>query len=126
MPKTIGQNLREKFNILRQSEDELRKNIITEINELVSQKLSERNLKSYYGVALPDGPTRVSPWDDQVNETVIAVVKGNAVIDENSNASLVKFEDISTETLVDTYNAIEDEVDNGTFEFENWSELIPQ
>lgn len=135
MPKQIGTRLSKAFEEFKKQELELREDIIREINSLVEEAVIKNGAlvrTQKHGIVIVDGPSRVSSWSDEVSEVVIGVAKNHVIIDENGEQSAIPFSkdivdevaNISTETLVDVYNALEIEVDNGTEEVEDYSDLI--
>lgn len=135
MPEQIRLRLTKAFEDLKKQELELREDVIREINSLVEDAVIKNGtLKrtKKHGIAIVDGPSRVSSWNDEVSEVVVGVAFGHVIIDEAGEQSAVPFSvnvvdevaNLSTETLIDVYNALETEVDNQTEEVEDYSDLI--
>ena len=118
--KNQGQLLREEFNELQTKDKELRLSIGMNIATLVISNGGSLNK----AIAIDDGPTRVSSWDDEVDEVVVGVTATHVIIDEAGSVSSVKFADISTETLVDTLCALEVQINDNQIVIEDYSNEI--
>jgi hypothetical protein len=118
--KNQGQVFREEFKTLQIKEKELRLLICMEIAMLVIAKGGDLNK----AVAISDGPSRTSSWNDEVDEVVVGVTATHIIIDEAGNTSAVPFKDVSTETLVDTFCALETEINDGDIQIEDYSDEI--
>jgi uncharacterized protein (UPF0218 family) len=118
--KTNGQLLREEFNELQIKDKELRLTIGMNIATLVISNGGSLNK----AIAIDDGPTRISSWDDEIDEVVVGVTATHIIIDEAGNESAVKFGDISTETLVDTLCALEVQINDNQIVIEDYSDEV--
>jgi hypothetical protein len=116
MKKSKGQDLRNKFLKLQNDEKKLCESIGDNIRSLVV-KYGGSIRK---GIIIEDGPTRVSAWDDQVNEVVVGVTSTHIIIDEANNTSSVQFSNVSTETLVDVLCALEAQINDNQIVIENY------
>lgn len=111
--------IRSQFASLQNEERKFRDKVCNEIFALVAGNSGNKTL----GILVDDGPTRVSSWDDEVDEVVVACTTTHIIIDEAGNESAVEFKDVSTETLVDTYTALETQIPGGV-NVEDFSDLI--
>jgi len=114
-----SESIRIELSKLQREERKFRDKVCSEIFALVAGNSGSD--KS--GILIDDGPTRVSSWDDEVDEVVVACTTTHIIIDEAGNESSVEFKDVSTETLVDTYAALEAQITDGV-NVEDFSDVI--
>ncbi len=118
--KTQGQGFREEFKDLQFKESQFRCIMTLQLSVLAINGGGTLT----HAVAINDGPTRTSSWDDVVDEVVIGVTATHIIVDEAGSASAVPFKDVSTETLVDTFCALEKEITEGKIQIEDYSDEI--
>ena len=118
--KNQVQVFREEFNDLQIKAKELRVLICMEIAMLVIAKGGSLT----NAIAINNGPTRVSSWSDEVDAVVVGTTASHVIIDEAGSASAVLFKDVSTETLVDTFCALDKEINDGNIQIEDYSDEI--
>lgn len=124
-------SIRELFAQLQKNEEAFRLDVVSKIEHLIRlqlQILEAANLAPVFptktSVDISDGPTRISAWDDQVDEVIIGCTLTHVIIDEGGNESAVKLDDLSTENLVDTFAALEAEIESGKVKLTDYTNLI--
>lgn len=118
MKTNIGQSFRAEFTELNIKDAQLREKVGAVIKSLVIN----HGGSEHQGIVINDGPTKVSPFDEQADIVVTAVTSEKIIFDEMGDISAFYFVDVSTETLVDTLCALEREINDNSIEIEDYSE----
>ena len=119
--RNISKIFKETFLRIKSDEGQLRDAIINELNALIEDCCAEKNAGAKSGITITDGPGVVSDNSTLSKQIVVGIAKDYMIFDEEG---AISFDQVSTETLVESYSALEIEVDNQTFEIEDYSELI--
>lgn len=111
---------RQEFAQIKEVERIFRETVKRNIFELAAKNGASKVMS----ININDGPTRVSSWSDEVDEVVVGCTVNHVIIDDAGNESAVALDDLSTETLVDTFAALEAEIESGQVELTDCTELV--